>query len=207
MPRQRALVIGLCGLLVTTTVVAASTPMAVSPGDPSKLVLIVDACPTFSWGQVDWATSYELVVYQVGEEGEAAGRLDPNGPTRLTQRVAVIGDGDFLSNNYLGNIINFSVLSDEFEDEYSETNRGEIYRIIATVIEIVRIYHENHEHSDTYEFTGEFKDEHESQAASIRSRLYYRYAQQILNENWVPVLEGNKVTIYKRRSNGTWPNQ
>ena len=91
--------------------------------------------------------------------------------------------------NYLGNIINFSVLSDEFEDEYSETNRGEIYRIIA----------------DTYEFTGEFKDEHETQNASIRSRLYYRYAQQILTESWIPVLEGNKVTIHKKRSNGTFP--
>ncbi len=101
--------------------------------------------------------------------------------------------------NYLGNIINFSVLSDEFEDEYSETNRGEVYRIIATVIEIVRIYHENHEHSDTYEFTGEFKDEHESQAASIRSRLYYRYSQRILNKNWYAELEGNKVTIHKIR--------
>ncbi len=101
--------------------------------------------------------------------------------------------------NYLGNIINFSVLSEEFEDEYSETNRGEVYRIIATVIEIVRIYHENHEHSDTYEFTGEFKDEHESQAASIRSRLYYRYAQRILNPNWHAELEGNKVTIHKIR--------
>lgn len=102
--------------------------------------------------------------------------------------------------NYLENIINFSVLSEEFEDEYSETNRGEVYRIIATVIEIIRIYHENHEHSDAYEFTGEFKDEHESQAASIRSRLYYRYAQRILSKNWVPVLEGNKVTIHKIRS-------
>jgi len=99
--------------------------------------------------------------------------------------------------NYLGNIINFSVLSEEFEDEYSETNRGEVYRIIATVIEIIRIYHENHEHSDTYEFTGEFKDGHETQAASIRSRLYYRYAQRILSSNWKAVLEGNKVSIYK----------
>ena len=27
-------------------------------------------------------------------------------------------------NSYLENIVNFSVLSDEFEDEYSETNRG-----------------------------------------------------------------------------------
>ena len=107
--------------------------------------------------------------------------------------------------NYLGNIINFSVLSEEFEDEYSETNRGEVYRIIATVIEIVRIYHNNHLHSDTYEFTGEFKDEHETQPASIRSRLYYRYAQRVLSSNWKPVLKGNKVTIFKQRSNGTWP--
>jgi hypothetical protein len=101
--------------------------------------------------------------------------------------------------NYLGNIINFSVLSEEFEDEYSETNRGEIYRIIATVIEIIRIYHTNHEHSDTYEFTGEFKDVHETQAASIRSRLYYRYATRLLNENWQVQLEGNKVIIRKIR--------
>jgi len=105
--------------------------------------------------------------------------------------------------NYLGNIINFSVLSDEFEDEYDETNRGEIYRIIATVIEIVRIYHDFHEHSDTYEFNGEFKDEHETQAASIRSRLYFRYAQRILNDNWKAELEGNKVIIRKIRSSGS----
>ena len=104
--------------------------------------------------------------------------------------------------NYLGNIINFSVLSEEFEDEYSETNRGEVYRIIATVIEIVRIYHENHEHSDTYEFTGEFKDEHDAQVVSIRSRLYYRYAMRILSKNWKAELEGNKVTIFKIHPNG-----
>lgn len=101
--------------------------------------------------------------------------------------------------NYLGNIINFSVLSDEFEDEYSETNRGEVYRIVATVIEIIRIYHSQHIHSDTYEFTGEFKDEHESLEASIRSRLYYRYARRILHEDWHASLEGNKVTIRKMK--------
>jgi hypothetical protein len=101
--------------------------------------------------------------------------------------------------NYLCNIVNFSVLSDEFEDEYSETNRGEIYRIIATVIEIANIYHSNHIHSDTYEFTGEYKDEHDSQEASIRSRLYYRYAKRVLNSNWDARLEGNKVIIHKVR--------
>ena len=101
--------------------------------------------------------------------------------------------------NYLGNILNFSVLSEEFEDEYSETNRGEIYRVIATVIEIVRIYHSNHIHSDTYEFTGEFKDKHDTGDSSIRSRLYFRYAQRLLNEYWEARMEGNKVIISRKR--------
>ena len=102
--------------------------------------------------------------------------------------------------NFLGNIINFSVLSEEFEDEYSETNRGEIYCIISTIIEIIRIYHENHVHSDTYEFTGEFKETRETQTASIRSRLYFRYAERCLDESWEPKLEGNKVIIRRLKS-------
>jgi hypothetical protein len=102
--------------------------------------------------------------------------------------------------NYLDNIINFSVLGDEFEDEYSETNRGETYRIISTIIEIVRFYHANHIHSNTYEFSGEFKENRDTQAASIRSRLYYRYALRYLNEAWEPQMEGNKVIIRKLKA-------
>ena len=102
--------------------------------------------------------------------------------------------------NYLGNIINLSVLGEEFEDEYSETNRGEVFRIISTVIEIIRLYHEHHAHSDTYEFTGEFKETRDDQSASIRSRLYYRYARRCLDDQWEPSLEGNKVIIRKKKS-------
>ena len=61
------------------------------------------------------------------------------------------------TDNYLGNVINFGVLNDEFENEYSLTNRGEIFRIISTVIEIIRKYHFQHPTSNSYEFTGEFK--------------------------------------------------
>jgi hypothetical protein len=46
--------------------------VTVSPGDPSKLVLIESRCPTFSWGQVDGAKSYQLIVYRLGEDGEEA---------------------------------------------------------------------------------------------------------------------------------------
>ena len=99
-------------------------------------------------------------------------------------------------NNYLGNIINFSVISDEYEDEYSETNRGEVYTIIRTMVEIIRIYHEKHPYSNSYEFSGEHKDNRDDDPVSIRTKLYYREALRAIDQkNWTLSLEGNKVTI------------
>ena len=103
-------------------------------------------------------------------------------------------------NNYLENIINFSVLNEEFDDEYSETNRGEIYRVIATVVEIILIYHKNHSYSTSYEFSGEFKDGNESRSTSIRTLLYYRKAKEIMNSAWNIDLCGNKVSIHRKRT-------
>lgn len=99
-------------------------------------------------------------------------------------------------NNYLGNIINFSVISDEYEDEYSETNRGEVYTIIRTMIEIIRIYHEKHPYSNSYEFSGEFKDDRDNGPVSIRTKLYLREAARAIDQKkWTLSLEGNKVII------------
>lgn len=100
--------------------------------------------------------------------------------------------------NYLENIVNFSVLNEEFEDEYSETNRGEIYQIIATVVEIVRTYHENHSYSVSYEFSGEFKEKNKGRETSIRTLLYFRKAKQILHPIWKISKEGNKVNISRK---------
>ncbi len=79
--------------------------------------------------------------------------------------------------SYLEHIVNFSVLNEEFEDEYSETNRGEVYRVIATVVEIIRLFHENHPFSVSYEFSGEFKKGNENRDTSIRTLLYFRKAK------------------------------
>jgi len=105
--------------------------------------------------------------------------------------------------NYLEHIINFSVLSDEFDDEYSETNRGEIYRIIATMIEIIRLFHQHHGSSTSYEFSGEFKPGNEGREVSIRTRLYERKAREILHPDWELVVVGNKVLIHYRKRNRT----
>jgi len=96
-------------------------------------------------------------------------------------------------NSYLEHIINFSVLGDEFEDEYSETNRGEIYRVIATVVEIIRIFHQHHNSSLSYEFSGEFKAGNEGREVSIRTLLYERKARKILHPDWELEVIGNKV--------------
>jgi len=102
-------------------------------------------------------------------------------------------------NNYLENIINFSVLNDEFDDEYSETNRGEVYRVIATVLEIVRIYHDHHSYSLSYEFSGEFKVNESKTGPSIRTRLYFRKARQVIHSGWDILLQENKVVVQRKR--------
>jgi hypothetical protein len=101
--------------------------------------------------------------------------------------------------NYLEHIVNFSVLNEEFEDEYSETNRGEIYRVIATVVEIIRLYHENHSYSISYEFSGEFKKGNEQRETSIRTLLYYRKAREIMHPLWEIEMMGNKVIVHRKK--------
>ena len=102
--------------------------------------------------------------------------------------------------NYLEHIVNFSVLNEEFEDEYSETNRGEIYRVIATVVEIIRLYHENHSYSTSYEFSGEFKKGNEKRETSIRTLLYYRKAREIMHPLWNIEMDGNRVIVHRKRT-------
>ncbi|MCF8378494.1 MAG: hypothetical protein K9H49_02890 [Bacteroidales bacterium] len=102
-------------------------------------------------------------------------------------------------NNYLGNIVNFSVLSEDFEDEYSETNRGEVYSIISTLIYIIQLYHEAHPYSNSYEFSGEYKDDEDTSSASIRTRLYIKTAYKFIDLNyWEIHPEGNKVLISRK---------
>ena len=101
--------------------------------------------------------------------------------------------------DYLENIVNFSVLSEEFEDEYSETNRGEIYRVIDTVVEIVRMYHIHHGYSTSYEFSGEYKKGKKELGTSIRTRLYYRKALQIMHPIWKVDIHMNRVVVHRKK--------
>jgi len=100
--------------------------------------------------------------------------------------------------NSLRSIINFGVLNEEFEDdEYADTNKGEIYRIVATVVEVAKIFMSANIYFNSYEFCGRFKKGNENRKTSIRTLLFYRTAKRILDENWKIKLEGNKVIVQK----------
>ena len=45
--------------------VPAESPVAVSPGALTGLPVLGDSCPTFSWGAIPEAESYELAVYRL----------------------------------------------------------------------------------------------------------------------------------------------
>ncbi len=60
--------------LVTVAAAAgASGPVAVSPGSVGEAVLVGEACPTFSWVEVEGAGAYEIAVWRIPEEAEKSG--------------------------------------------------------------------------------------------------------------------------------------
>ena len=102
------------------------------------------------------------------------------------------------TDNNLQKIVNFTVLGNDFEHDYPVTNRGEMYKIIATVIEILRVFHYYHPSTESYAFSGEYKEsERNRENGSIRSRMYMRWAQKVLNSKWNTVICCNKVVIRK----------
>jgi hypothetical protein len=101
--------------------------------------------------------------------------------------------------NILHATVAFGVLNEEFNgEEYAVTNRGEVYRVMATLVKIVKIYLEQHPNLHTVEFTGEPKEEESSQMPTQRLMLYNRYLKTIFGDNWVFQLLGNKMIVKRK---------
>lgn len=76
------------GLMALLLPFAASSepgrrPVPVSPGALERVVAVVGRCPTFSWADTREAEGFELAVYRIGGEDEAA-----RGNAREVDRVA-----------------------------------------------------------------------------------------------------------------------
>ncbi len=101
--------------------------------------------------------------------------------------------------NILHAVIAFGVLNEEYEgEEYALTNKGDVWKVMRTIITIISIYGEKHPNTQVYEFTGVLK-EGEDNEMSQRTRLYLRYLPMIFDKTWLITIEGNKIVVSKKR--------
>ncbi len=101
--------------------------------------------------------------------------------------------------NLLHATIAFGVLNDEYDgEEYVETNKGEVYRVMSSVVEVVKMYMVQHPNIRTYEFTGQPAANETEGNASKRINLYKRYLKNIFDHRWDYVPSGNHMLIKRK---------
>jgi hypothetical protein len=101
--------------------------------------------------------------------------------------------------NILHATVAFGVLNDEFNgEEYSVTNRGEVFKVMSTMVEVVKIYLREHPNLHTVEFTGEPKEDENSEMPTQRLLLYKRYLKTIFGDNWAFQLQGNRMLVKRK---------
>lgn len=104
-----------------------------------------------------------------------------------------------MQNNILHASIVFGVLNDEFGgEEYTTTNRGEVYKVMATISEIVRFFMRAHPKINTYEFNAIDNEQQEVEHINARMYLYRRYLPQIFDDTWNINSTGNNAIVSKK---------
>jgi hypothetical protein len=100
--------------------------------------------------------------------------------------------------NVLHSIIVFGVINDEFGgEEYIITNKGDLYRVMATITKVVSLFMAGHPKMMTYEFTGIAREGENETRVSQRISLYKRYLPLIFDSGeWeFDYTRGNTVAV------------
>ncbi|MBL4624175.1 MAG: hypothetical protein JKY42_03410 [Flavobacteriales bacterium] len=103
-------------------------------------------------------------------------------------------------NDLLCATIVFGVINEEYDgEEYVSTNKGEVYRVMNTIVKVVLLFKEQHPNIRTYEFTGEPSDGEDpiDGEPTQRIKMYHRYVTRIFGDTWKCTFEGNKITVYR----------
>lgn len=99
--------------------------------------------------------------------------------------------------NILHATIVFGVTNDEYEgEEYTVTNKGELYRVMSTIVTVVKMFMTEHPKMVTYEFTGLAKDDEPDDKLTSRINLYKRYLPRIFDKEWkFDYSRGNTIIV------------
>jgi hypothetical protein len=101
--------------------------------------------------------------------------------------------------NILHATIVFGVVNDEFEgEEYSTTNRGEVFGVMRTIAEIVRHFIIEHPKINIFEFSAIDEPDENGRHKNARMLLYERYLPQIFDSSWNFIIDKNNATVRKK---------
>jgi hypothetical protein len=103
-----------------------------------------------------------------------------------------------LQDNILHANIVFGVIDDEFEgEEYVTTNRGEVYQVMNTIVEIVKNYMLEHPKVNIYEFNAVGREGEAENTENARMALYRRFLPRIFGQGWKFKIDGNFALVTK----------
>lgn len=101
-----------------------------------------------------------------------------------------------LQDNILHANIVFGVIDDEFEgEEYVATNRGEVYQVMNTIVEIVKNYMKEHAKVNVYEFNAVGREGEDENVENARMALYKRFLPKIFEDGWKFKIDGNFALV------------
>ncbi|MDT8411082.1 MAG: hypothetical protein RQ875_01355 [Vicingaceae bacterium] len=103
--------------------------------------------------------------------------------------------------NILYTSLVFGVTNEEYDgEEYSITNKGEMYRVMRTIVEVVKVYLKEHPNITQFEYTGEQSQKEKERSRNARLALYNRYICQVFDDNWTIITSNSKVIIKKHNN-------
>ncbi len=103
-----------------------------------------------------------------------------------------------LQDNILHANIVFGVINDEFEgEEYVTTNRGEVYQVMNTIVEIIKNYMHEHPKVNIYEFNAVGREGEDENVENARMALYRRFLPRIFELGWKFKIDGNFALVTK----------
>lgn len=104
-----------------------------------------------------------------------------------------------LQDNILHANIVFGVVDEEFEgEEYATTNRGEVYQVMNTIVEIIKNYMKEHPKVNVFEFNAIGRDGEDENVENARMALYRRFLPRIFQGNWKFKINGNCALVTKQ---------
>jgi hypothetical protein len=92
----------------------------------------------------------------------------------------------------------FGVVNCDDADEYALTNRGEVWQVMNTIVEIRKVFMSKHPAICYYEIYALEKEGEDENHTSSRMNLYARFIPRLFNIDWKMFVINNKAIVLKK---------